>query len=133
MQLEILPTCIFTYLCRVFNYEITLFPTGVEHETYYCDICNPPGQWNACIKGIRWNCTECQDYDLCNTCYMNDEDDISHMFQRVMAPDKRYFIMLIHIKLSLYYFSIQRLLNKEGKVIVMYLSKDVSVFFLKVD
>ncbi|XP_063447938.1 uncharacterized protein LOC134727487 [Mytilus trossulus] len=62
-------------------------PIGVEHESYFCDICNSPGEYNECIKGFRWRCLECSDYDLCNKCYMEDKDDITHRFQRVSAPN----------------------------------------------
>lgn len=65
---------------------------GVEHESYFCDICNEPGEFNECIKGFRWQCLYCNDYDLCNKCYMEDEHDATHKFQRVIAPNKWYFV-----------------------------------------
>lgn len=32
----------------------------------------------------------CSDFDLCTDCYMNDEHDKDHEFQRVIAANKRY-------------------------------------------
>lgn len=71
---------------------IICFHAGVEHEGYICDGCYPPdrNEWIDCIKGIRWNCVNCFDFDLCTDCYMNDEHDKGHEFQRVIAANKRY-------------------------------------------
>ncbi|XP_063410447.1 uncharacterized protein LOC134693540 [Mytilus trossulus] len=61
-------------------------PLGVEHE-YCCDICNEPDE-NKCIKGFRWQCLDCEDYNLCHKCYMEDKHEATHRFQRVVAPNK---------------------------------------------
>ncbi|XP_052082909.1 uncharacterized protein LOC127720374 [Mytilus californianus] len=61
-------------------------PSGVEHVHYLCDCC--PTRDN-CIRGIRWKCLSCKDFDLCNMCYMSDEHDLSHKFQRIVVPNVR--------------------------------------------
>ncbi|XP_075213933.1 E3 ubiquitin-protein ligase mind bomb 2 [Lycorma delicatula] len=52
-------------------------PAGVKHHNIICDGCKKQG-----IPGIRYKCTRCYDYDLCLQCYMNDEHDSNHIFQR---------------------------------------------------
>ncbi|XP_039281221.1 E3 ubiquitin-protein ligase MIB2 [Nilaparvata lugens] len=52
-------------------------PAGVCHATIVCDGCKKQG-----IAGIRYKCTRCYDYDLCFQCYMSDQHDINHPFQR---------------------------------------------------
>ncbi|CAG2248994.1 MIB [Mytilus edulis] len=60
-------------------------PSGVEHPDYVCKTC-PAGNTN--IRGIRWKCTECEYFDLCNMCYMSDKHDLNHKFQRILAIDE---------------------------------------------
>ncbi|RZF41759.1 hypothetical protein LSTR_LSTR012238 [Laodelphax striatellus] len=52
-------------------------PAGVAHPTIVCDGCKRQG-----IPGIRYKCTRCYDYDLCFQCYMSDQHDVNHPFQR---------------------------------------------------
>jgi E3 ubiquitin-protein ligase mind-bomb len=56
-------------------------PTGVRHKSINCDICKVSG-----LCGIRWKCTECHNFDLCNDCYMSNKHDLSHVFQRYDTP-----------------------------------------------
>ncbi|KAK9500491.1 hypothetical protein O3M35_001746 [Rhynocoris fuscipes] len=56
-------------------------PTGVMHANIICDGCRKQG-----IAGPRFRCTECYDYDLCLYCYMTDNHDIYHIFQRYDTP-----------------------------------------------
>ncbi|XP_048739893.2 uncharacterized protein LOC125648693 isoform X2 [Ostrea edulis] len=53
--------------------------TGTVHGAY-CDTCND----QTLITGLRWKCTQCSDFDLCTECYMNDEDDVNHIYQRIV-------------------------------------------------
>ena len=55
----------------------------VCHPKVWCDGCDVDE-----IRGMRWRCTECYAFDLCTTCYMNDEHDLSHIFMRVMSSHK---------------------------------------------
>ncbi|VDI69373.1 Hypothetical predicted protein [Mytilus galloprovincialis] len=61
-------------------------PSGVYHEGYVCGCCLMPEEY---ICGIRWKCNTCHDFDLCNICYMSDEHDLGHMFQRIVTANVR--------------------------------------------
>jgi E3 ubiquitin-protein ligase mind-bomb len=56
-------------------------PTGVCHKNTSCDICKASG-----LCGVRWKCTACHNFDLCNDCYMSNKHDLSHVFQRYDTP-----------------------------------------------
>ncbi|XP_063969456.1 E3 ubiquitin-protein ligase MIB2-like [Lytechinus pictus] len=66
-----------------FDLRIIDTANKVCHPKIWCDGCNVDE-----IRGIRWRCTECYAIDLCTTCYMNDEHDLSHVFMRVLSSDK---------------------------------------------
>ncbi|XP_022104151.1 E3 ubiquitin-protein ligase MIB2-like isoform X2 [Acanthaster planci] len=55
---------------------------GVKHPNIICDICKRPG-----IKGMRWKCIDCHDYDLCTVCYMSDKHDLTHSFLRFVTQN----------------------------------------------
>ena len=55
--------------------------TGTRHVFVTCDICGRSG-----IIGMRWHCTQCHDYDLCQECYMSDKHDLTHAFVRYDTP-----------------------------------------------
>ncbi|CAL1548125.1 unnamed protein product, partial [Lymnaea stagnalis] len=58
---------------------------GIRHPTTTCDGCNHSG-----IRGIRWKCLDCFDYDLCTACYGSDKHDTRHTFWRIdRASSKR--------------------------------------------
>ncbi|XP_062568331.1 uncharacterized protein LOC134230510 [Saccostrea cucullata] len=62
------------------KYDLRLFDnsqTGVHHKFYGCDVCE-----ETPIIGMRWRCLYCEDYDLCTECYMYDEHNIKHPFER---------------------------------------------------
>jgi hypothetical protein len=46
-----------------------------------CDGCN----MNP-LHGLRWNCTECDDYDLCSDCYHSDVHNLDHAFTCIVIP-----------------------------------------------
>jgi len=55
--------------------------SGVRHKTITCDACEETG-----LRGIRWKCTVCDEYDLCHVCYMFDKHELSHAFIRYDTP-----------------------------------------------
>ncbi|CAG2218816.1 MIB [Mytilus edulis] len=76
-----------TYSCSSKNKTLRLFdngPSGVKHKNNFCDRCPT----DRSIRGIRWKCKHCAEFDLCNECYMSAKDDHSnHPFDRIIAPD----------------------------------------------
>lgn len=54
----------------------------ITHKGVICDVCemNP-------IKGNRYKCTDCQDYDLCENCY-NFKNDIHTPGHNFVNQDK---------------------------------------------
>ncbi|CAG9858951.1 unnamed protein product [Phyllotreta striolata] len=50
---------------------------GVKQPNIVCDGCRVQG-----ISGMRYNCTNCRDYDLCYMCYHGDKHDTGHIFKR---------------------------------------------------
>lgn len=50
---------------------------GVQHVDIICNECKKQG-----IAGLRFKCTVCNNYDLCQLCYMADRHDLEHRFQR---------------------------------------------------
>ncbi|KIJ42084.1 hypothetical protein M422DRAFT_31475 [Sphaerobolus stellatus SS14] len=48
------------------------------HQGVRCDSC---GWLN--IEGKRYKCSVCNDYDLCESCYGNNQHDLSHAFMRI--------------------------------------------------
>lgn len=55
---------------------------GIQHVNIVCDACNKQG-----FMGMRYKCTQCQDFDLCAACYHGDKHDISHQFKLFVTPD----------------------------------------------
>lgn len=56
---------------------------GVKHVGLACVACK-----QTPILGTRWSCLDCEDHavNLCTSCYMADEHDIQHVFQRKDSP-----------------------------------------------
>ena len=59
------------------------------HYEYICDGCNM-----APIKGTRYHCKQCPDYDLCEKCYKENKTNHGHSFQ----PIKKEIIPEIKLK-----------------------------------
>ncbi|XP_059173149.1 E3 ubiquitin-protein ligase MIB2-like [Physella acuta] len=59
-------------------------PSGVRHAHITCDECKTEG-----VRGIRWKCSVCTDFDLCTVCYLNDKHSKDHRFIRIARPDDR--------------------------------------------
>lgn len=63
------------------KYDLRVFdsaPSGEVHKHIVCDVCNDQD-----VKGLRWKCTDCEDFDLCTICYMNDKHNKEHGFVRI--------------------------------------------------
>ncbi|XP_036083463.1 E3 ubiquitin-protein ligase MIB2 isoform X4 [Rousettus aegyptiacus] len=57
---------------------------GVRHPNIICDCCKKHG-----LRGMRWKCAVCFDYDLCTQCYMHDKHDLAHAFERYETAHSR--------------------------------------------
>ncbi|XP_060077598.1 E3 ubiquitin-protein ligase mind-bomb-like [Ylistrum balloti] len=55
-------------------------PSGVIHPDIICD---GQGCSESPVKGLRWKCAVCTDFDLCTKCYMSKKHDLSHRFVRI--------------------------------------------------
>ncbi|XP_068753853.1 E3 ubiquitin-protein ligase MIB2-like [Montipora capricornis] len=58
-------------------------PIGVLHTNVPCNECKKQE-----IEGMRWECCDCVNYNLCSLCYMNDKHVLDHGFSRVEARGK---------------------------------------------
>uniref|UniRef100_A0A7N4NGK8 E3 ubiquitin-protein ligase MIB2 n=1 Tax=Sarcophilus harrisii TaxID=9305 RepID=A0A7N4NGK8_SARHA len=68
-------------------YDLLLYDNaqiGVRHPNIICDCCKKHG-----LRGMRWKCRICFDYDLCTQCYMNNKHDLSHTFERYETAHSR--------------------------------------------
>ncbi|XP_030843124.1 E3 ubiquitin-protein ligase MIB2 [Strongylocentrotus purpuratus] len=66
------------------NYDLLIYDNaaaGVKHNGVTCDECKEND-----IAGMRWKCSSCYDYDLCNKCYMTSKHDLKHSFLRIIIP-----------------------------------------------
>ncbi|XP_030843382.1 E3 ubiquitin-protein ligase MIB2-like [Strongylocentrotus purpuratus] len=66
------------------NYDLLIYDNaaaGVKHNGVMCGECKEDD-----IAGMRWKCSSCQDYDLCNKCYMTSKHDLKHSFLRIIIP-----------------------------------------------
>ncbi|XP_062959850.1 E3 ubiquitin-protein ligase MIB2 isoform X3 [Cynocephalus volans] len=57
---------------------------GVRHPNIICDCCKKHG-----LRGMRWKCRVCFDYDLCTQCYMHGKHDLAHAFERYETAHSR--------------------------------------------
>ncbi|XP_047580300.1 E3 ubiquitin-protein ligase MIB2 isoform X3 [Lutra lutra] len=57
---------------------------GVRHPNIICDCCKKHG-----LRGMRWKCRVCFDYDLCTQCYMHNRHDLAHAFERYETAHSR--------------------------------------------
>lgn len=51
---------------------------GMEHHFVTCDQCGATP-----IRGIRWRCTNCSDFDLCSDCEATNMHDRTHIFEKI--------------------------------------------------
>lgn len=62
-----------------------LYHLGVMHSHVQCDGCKEHP-----LRGIRWKCRNCENYDLCTRCYMDDEHDFNgHRFKRIQSENAK--------------------------------------------
>ncbi|KAF2769943.1 hypothetical protein EJ03DRAFT_82205 [Teratosphaeria nubilosa] len=52
-----------------------------EHRGITCEEC---GEFP--IRGVRWNCLNCPDYDLCTTCEAHSLHERTHVFVKIKTP-----------------------------------------------
>uniref|UniRef100_A0A2K5PJ42 RING-type E3 ubiquitin transferase n=1 Tax=Cebus imitator TaxID=2715852 RepID=A0A2K5PJ42_CEBIM len=57
---------------------------GVRHPNIICDCCKKHG-----LRGMRWKCRVCVDYDLCTQCYMHNKHELAHAFDRYETAHSR--------------------------------------------
>ena len=54
-------------------------PIGVRHDGMKCSGCSQKP-----IYGMRWHCLNCINaFNLCTSCYMSDEHEKNHCFERI--------------------------------------------------
>ncbi|CAL1541884.1 unnamed protein product [Lymnaea stagnalis] len=59
--------------------------SGVRHPDVLCDgDCK-----SQSFEGLRWNCKECPDLNLCTYCYGRDQHDVTHSFWRINTPTSK--------------------------------------------
>ena len=51
------------------------------HRGTSCDSCNTNP-----IRGVRWHCINCPDYDLCSTCETQGVHPKTHVFAKIKVP-----------------------------------------------
>lgn len=54
---------------------------GYVHRGITCDSCQV-----SPIRGIRYKCANCQDYDLCELCEASGKHDATHVFVKIRIP-----------------------------------------------
>lgn len=58
--------------------ECTAAQATMKHASVRCDGCN-----QSPLRGFRFKCFTCPNYDLCTACYMNQTHNIDHPFVRL--------------------------------------------------
>ncbi|XP_069121341.1 E3 ubiquitin-protein ligase MIB2-like isoform X2 [Argopecten irradians] len=65
------------------KYDLRIFdsgPSGVLHKNIICD---GQGCDENPLKGLRWKCAVCDDFDICTRCYMGGKHNLQHGFVRI--------------------------------------------------
>ena len=52
-----------------------------EHRGIHCEECG-----ERPIRGVRWHCLNCPDFDLCSTCEANTDHTKTHVFAKIKIP-----------------------------------------------
>ena len=65
------------------NKNIELVQNELIHDDIKCNQCNEEN-----IKGIRYKCLQCQNFNLCSKCEANNEHDSTHIFIKIRKPLK---------------------------------------------
>ncbi|RLN89280.1 hypothetical protein BBJ28_00013490, partial [Nothophytophthora sp. Chile5] len=58
--------------------ECAVAEVTMKHASVRCDGCN-----QSPLRGFRFKCFSCSNYDLCTTCYMNQTHNTDHAFVRL--------------------------------------------------
>jgi hypothetical protein len=69
--------------------------TEVEHDEVVCDGCGEHP-----IKGMRWKCNACSDFDFCDKCFKSDRDQhrSRHFFACIEKPIHQYQLQMPHLQ-----------------------------------
>ena len=59
--------------------------------------CDSPYCDGEPIRGIRYKCLQCEDYDLCENCLLSGVHD-QHLFLRIPTPDQTKTAQLISVR-----------------------------------
>jgi len=59
--------------------------SGVCHKYVRCDACD-----ERYVRGSRWKCAVCYNYNLCHKCYMSNRHYLWHEFIRIDFGTLRY-------------------------------------------
>ncbi|KAJ4286273.1 hypothetical protein N0V90_013307 [Kalmusia sp. IMI 367209] len=54
---------------------------GVVHRGITCNVCDVKP-----IRGIRWHCANCADFDLCSDCEATNSHTKTHIFYKIRVP-----------------------------------------------
>lgn len=65
------------------KYNIELNQNELIHKDIKCNQCNEEN-----IKGIRYKCLQCQNFNLCSNCEAKNEHDPNHIFIKIRKPLK---------------------------------------------
>ena len=74
----------------------TIYFIGIKHNHITCDGCHEDN-----IKGLRWKCAVCDDFDLCSSCYFKGKHDLKHNFSRISESFGERFVSQIFAKSQL--------------------------------
>lgn len=80
--------------------EGAVFMHNLEHAGVSCDVCNGD------IKGFRYKCLECVDFDLCSTCERRGNHP-GHVMMRIAFPEQTRGAIMVRILVSVRFLGTQ--------------------------
>ena len=78
--------------------NLNLNQQDIIHNDIFCNNC---GKEN--IKGIRYKCAQCPNFDLCDNCEKFCQHDVNHIFIKIRKPLKEESELLFKMKKDLKY------------------------------
>jgi hypothetical protein len=75
------------------NQNVTDFGELV-HDLIICDGCSDP------MKGFRFKCKACKNYDLCKACYQRRVDLHNVHTEFLQIPDESTYVLRNHVEMS---------------------------------
>ena len=78
--------------------NLNLNQQDIIHNDIFCNNC---GKEN--IKGIRYKCAQCPNFNLCDSCEKYCQHDVNHIFIKIRKPIKEESELLFKIKKDLKY------------------------------